>query len=122
MQQPVVTVNLMCDRTGKTSPVEVPLNLAETLMNSVAKKREVAETLTREFAKLGKTTLPDLVICFRGEVVVLPYVNPESDVVISRSLTAAVHKEGVFTFDPSQVKRKPRKVVKEGTDPKSADK
>jgi len=122
MQQPAVTVNLKCDRTGKTSPVEVSLNLAETLMNSIVKKKAMAETLSNEFAKLDITALPDLVICFRGTVIVLPYVNTESDVVICRSLGAAIHREDVFTFDPAQVKRKPRKVVKEGTDPKSADK
>jgi len=113
MQQPCVTVNLKCDRTGKTTPVEVAIEGAAALMNAVTKKQAMAENLRSELAKLDSASLPDLVICFRGKVVVLPYINAENDVVICRSLAAAIHREDVFTYDPAQVKRKPRKVVKE---------
>lgn len=113
MAQPTVTINVRCDRTEKEKPVNVTVDNVQTVLAHVAAKQTAAVTIQKELEAVVPGNLPDLIVCFRGKICVLANVHESSDAVISRYLEGATNRENLFTVDPSKIKRKPRKVVKE---------
>lgn len=116
MSEPTVTVNVRCDRTEKEKPVTVTASTVQSILTQVAAKQEAAVAIEAELTKVPQEKLPDLIVCFRGKICVLANVHEDSDPAVSRYLEGATNRENLFTVDPSKIKRKPRKAVKDKAD------
>ena len=80
-----VEIPMTCDRTGRTERVSMSLEEAATVQKHAALKKEMSETIEGFLKGLPPET-PDLVVMFRGKVVVLNTVLATRDNTVLRLL------------------------------------
>lgn len=114
MQQPVVTVNVLCERTKKEKAVSIPLDQAQKVLEEAAAKTKVAQVLSTDL--MAAKTLPDMIVYYRGRLCILANVSEQNDPVVLRHLAEATQRDDLFVVDPASVKRRARKVVKDNPD------
>jgi hypothetical protein len=98
-----VEVLVTCDRTKKTHKIPMTLEEAGTHKKRVGEKGANAEEI-RSFLGGIPHPRPDLVVMFRGEIVVLPTVVDKKDATLMRLLSTLTNSP---TFPAPPVK--PRK-------------
>lgn len=80
-----VEIPLTCDRTGRTERVAMTLEEAASMHKHASLKKEMSETIEGFLKGLPPET-PDLVVMFRGKVVVLNTVLATRDNTVLRLL------------------------------------
>ena len=80
-----VEIPVSCDRTGRLERVSMSLEEAAVFQKSAVLKKEMSETI-ETFLKGLPPEIPDLVVMFRGKVVVLNTVLPGKDHTVNRLL------------------------------------
>jgi hypothetical protein len=80
-----VEIPLTCDRTGRTERVAMTLDEAANMQKHASLKKEMSETIEGFLKGLPPET-PDLVVMFRGKVVVLNTVLATRDNTVLRLL------------------------------------
>jgi len=80
-----VDVPVTCDRTKKTHKIPMTLEEAGRHQTRVAEKAANADEITSFLGGLPHPK-PDLVVMFRGEIIVLPTVVDKKDATVMRLL------------------------------------
>ncbi len=111
-----VEVKFVCDRTGKSDTVEMPLEKVEAFYKNQEAKTKSGTALITELTALSPDIMPDLVVYFRGKVAVLNNINPKYDNMISRHLHEITNKDEVFPAVEVTNKRTRKNAVKEVPD------
>jgi hypothetical protein len=87
--EPVINIELFCDRTEKSFTVSVPLSKYRTFLEYHHRRAGTVSILEAQLQT--PQSLPDMAIIFRGRAVILPTVNPKQDALIGRLLNAATN-------------------------------
>lgn len=110
-----VKVEFVCDRTGKTDNVDMPLDAVENFYKNKEERAKTAALLNKELTSLAKEKMPDLIVYFRGRLVVLGNINPKHDNMIERHLHEVTNHEVFPAVEPTN-KRTRKNAVKETPD------
>ena len=94
-----VEIPMTCDRTGRTERVSMTLEEAANVQKFASVKREMSETI-ETFLKGLPPEVPDLVVMFRGKVVVLNTVLAGKDHTVLRLLHDLTQSD-VFPTTPT---------------------
>ena len=108
-----VEVKFVCDRTGKTDTIEMSLEKVEAFYKTQEAKIKATAAIKKELTALPAENMPDLVVYYRGKVVVLSNVNIKYDNMISRHLHEITNNDAVFPAVEVTNKRTRKNVVKE---------
>lgn len=94
-----VDVPLLCSRRKKEYPVRVPIEEAQAMVETAAKKSRMAEELRKQLAALPN--LPDAVLLYKGQCVILANVNEKSDDAVKRALNQALGEDVFEVPEPT---------------------
>lgn len=95
-----VEIPMTCDRTGRTERVSMTLEEAANVQKFAGVKREMSDTI-ETFLKGLPPEVPDLVVMFRGKVVVLNTVLPGKDHTVNRLLHELTQSDAFPESDKS---------------------
>ena len=84
----------------------------QEIRKTMQSKKETAADIHDFLNGLPKDTVPDLVVMFRGEAVVLPNIVDKNDSTMYRILNDLTRKDDVFPKPPSKPRNKSK--AKEG--------
>lgn len=100
----IVKLEATCDRTGKTETLEVTIAEAQDFQTIRDQKSASAEKLEADLLKIPEDKMPDLILAYKGKVVILGNINPKSDDAMAR-LLHDVTRNGTIFPKPSVKKR-----------------
>lgn len=103
-----VDVPVQCDRTKKTHNLRMTLEDAATFKKSIQEKKETATEIV-SFLKGIPHPQPDLVVMFRGTVIVLPTVVDKKDGAVLRLLNTLTQDDAAFPAPPVTKRKKSAK-------------
>lgn len=119
---PDVKLPVTCSRTGKTQEMKLPLDGVEKFLAEKRSREENVNKIEEFFGTLhnqADQTPPDLVVYYKGRLVVLPTVLSKSDQAVMRMLHEATQQD---TFPkPTPRKRKAKKESEATTSSKTAN-
>ena len=105
MSEIIVELTAKCDRTGKTEKLPMSTDEAETFGKHRDVKSQTAATLLKELGSLSEGQMPDLIVAYKGKLVIRANVNPKSDDALARLLHEVTRDGDVFP-KPATKKRK----------------
>jgi len=91
MSESSLEVTQCCDRTEKPFAVQVPVSKYRDFLIYQRYKERTMDKLKAYL--LEAKALPDLVVVYKGRVVLLPTVHPKQDSLIGRLLNSVVNDD-----------------------------
>jgi len=99
-----VDVPLFCNRKKREYPVRMPIEEAQVAAEAADKKLKAAQALEQQLGTIPN--LPDCILYYKGQAVILANVNEKSDDAVRRALNAAI---GEDVYPVPEVKTREKK-------------